>query len=117
MKNVLLIGFLLTTFSAATTHAETNSGTDTSGSVQQTKLIGRQISVSGLIHISFTDENVIIESRGVMMRLLRKQVQTQTPAKLDIPGSFVELTAPLEAITQIWIPEERPPLAPKTTLS
>lgn len=63
------------------------------------------IKIRGTVLYSFNDPLVLVQSRGYIFQIRKNRIATKTPQLLDIPGSKIRLSAPIEAIEFSWFTE------------
>lgn len=61
-----------------------------------------EVLVSGTVLYSFNDPLVLIQSDEVIYQMDRSLLTTQTPDALNVPGSKIQVTAPIAAVQFAW---------------
>jgi hypothetical protein len=75
------------------------------------KTRGRHLTIRGVVLHSFNDAFVVLRANQNYFQLDRARIEVPIRGNLNLPGSFVKVRAPLEAVKFIWtIPanENRP---------
>jgi hypothetical protein len=69
---------------------------------ESVKRDGDQITISGVVFHSFSDPLVIIRVNQTYFQLKREWLEGSVNPKLNLPGTFVKVRAPIEAVDFVW---------------
>ena len=67
----------------------------------------KEVEIRGTVLLSFNDLIALIQSKGAIYQVEKKQVITDTPKALDNPGSTVVVTVPKETLQFVWSSDGR----------